>query len=144
MAGLSMWGPGSEYGGPTASPYAQPIQPMHTGQGNPFDSPAMSEYNSLRPPSMFPYQTGYPSPSMNPMDHGPAPRNSVMSGLNTFASGGPALQNRFSSYSLATTANPFGGTGGAPPAVDDERTPSDDKVLDILKRYLASQDLMSM
>ncbi|ORX35119.1 glycosyltransferase family 2 protein [Kockovaella imperatae] len=139
MAGLSMWGPGSDYGGPTGSPYMAPL-PVPS---NPFDSPAISDYGGagLRPPTVFlPYQVpGFLSGNPGP------PRNSVMSGLNTFASGGPMLENRGSTYSLATTANPFGGMGGEPPpTTDTDAEPSDDKVLDVLRRYLASQDLMSI
>ena len=68
-----------------------------------------------------------------------APRNSSMSlGMPQF----PPAQTRMSSFSLATTANPLG--SGAPPVPSSNPSPSDDEVLGVLRRYLASQDLMSV
>lgn len=63
-----------------------------------------------------------------------APRNTVMPGL--------AGQRGVSSYSLATTANPL--MPSAPPQPSDNPSPSDDEVLGVLRRYLGSQDLMSV
>lgn len=153
MAGMSMWGPGSDYGAPAemtqmGPPMTQPfLYPNMTGMsggmppsmygapaGYGYGSPLPSDY-ALRPPTMF-----GPYGSQN------APRNSVMTNL------GGLEQNRMSSYSLATTMNPFaGGTPGAPgagfsePLIPDEKEdPTDDEVVAVLKRYLAQQDLMSV
>ena len=127
MAGLSMWGSGSNY-----DPGL--IQPMLTGPiRNPFESPR-SEHASFRAPTFYP-------PYAQPMLGMGAPRNSVMSGLGSFGNLG-GLPNRMSTFSLATTANPRG--VGPPPTRDDDPNPSDDHILDVLRRYLSLQDLMTM
>lgn len=146
MAGMSMWGPGSERGDggmpmqhpQSFSPQVPYLHPMMTGSQasygglNPFASPAMSE-QGLRPPTMFP----------NGPYSGAAPRNSVMSGLGNYGQMG--VQDRMSSYSLATTANPFGApTDGPPLSPTMNPEPSDEEIIDVLKRHLATQDLMSV
>lgn len=155
MAGLSMWGGGSQYGpaGPGSEmmmaphpygpmpppspgyfpPMGMPMMPPH----NPFDSPG-SDRGSLRPPTLYPpYAAGpVPSPGSGMMGIG-APRNTVMSGLGAMGGG-----RGMSTYSLATTANPL--MQSAPPQPSDNPDPSDDEVLGVLRRYLASQDLMSV
>jgi chitin synthase len=45
-----------------------------------------------------------------------------------------------SSYSLATTSHPL----AQMPEVNQEANPKDEEVLDVLRRYLAGQDLMSV
>ena len=129
MAGLSMWGPGSVMGDAPSHP-APFLTPMMTGmsggsQGyaNPFAPPA-SDYG-LHPPPAF---------TNNGMLSN-VPRNSMMS------MGGMA-QNRMSSYSLATTANPFMSAPALTP--DESPNPPDEKVLGTLRRYLAQQDLMTV
>ena len=133
MAGMSMWGPGSEMGDPAMGggggggmmypqqPFGyggQPppfMYPMMTGQsggggyGSPFASPAPSDY-ALRPPTMFGQQPGGQGPY-----GGGAPRNSVMSGLGGYAGSQPGQPqpsrgppSRLSSYSLATQGYPDG------------------------------------
>ena len=130
MAGMSMWGTGSNY-----EPGPGYLQPMMTGRsGNPFDSP-MSEHMSMRAPT---YYMPYPQPSMLGMG---APRNTIMSGLGGYGTLDP--QNRMSSaYSLASTANPLG--TGPKPITNDNPNPTDVEVLTTLRQYLASQDLMSV
>ena len=143
---MSMWGPGSEYGDPNMmnmgmQPPAPFLHPMMTGMSapaspynNPFASPSAppSDYG-LRPPTMFgPYA-------------GAAPRNSVMTNLGGMAMG---PQARMSSYSLATSANPFASnlnlSGAAELPVNDQTQVSDEEVLSVLRRYLSQQDLMSV
>lgn len=128
MAGMSMWGAGSNY---------DPgfIQPMMTGPAyrNSFDSP-MSELASLRPPTFYP-----PYAQLNLMGMG-APMNSVMTGLGGY--GNLALQNRMSIFSLATTANPL--CSAPPPVPSSDPNPNDNEVMGVLRRYLSSQDLMSV
>ena len=127
MAGLSMWGSGSNY-----DPGL--IQPMMTGPiRNPFESP-ISEHASPRAPSFYP-------PYAQPMPGMGVPRNSVMSGLGSFGNLG-GVQNRMSTFSLATTASPIG--LGPPPARDDNPNPSDEHLLAVLRRYLSLQDLMTV
>lgn len=131
MAGMSMWGAGSNY-----DPGPGYLQPMMTGPPNgrnPFDSP-MSDHMSLRPPTFYP---PYAQPTMMGMG---APMSSIMTGLGGY--GNLDVQNRMSSFSLATTANPL--ASGPPPIPSSDPSPSDDEVLSVLRRYLASQDLMSV
>lgn len=175
MAGLSMWGPGSNYGGPGGhDPNAQQagfMHPMMTGQShnNPFDSPG-SEMGSMRAPTFYPPYASSPlsmgmgmgmpmmSPQQYPQQPHPgmmgmgAPRNTVLSNLGGMAAqGAPGLPTRMSTFSLATTANPLGGGGGlggvgggAPLVPNESSSPGDEEVVGVLKRYLASQDLMSV
>ena len=158
MAGLSMWGGGSQYGpsGPGSemyqmhpqmqmqmqqqqmmSPgYFNPHAPFQPGQQmNPFDSPhSGSEHGSVRGHSFYPPQQGM-HPGMG------APRNTVMSNLAGMASGG--MPNpRMSTFSLATTANPL--QNSVPLEPSDDPSPEDGEVLSVLRRYLAQQDLMSV
>ena len=150
MAGMSLWGPGSEVGDqapfPPQQSFMNPMMPgTPGGYGNPFATPAPSEFTQLRSPTMFgPYGQ---SPLGGPLGGGVAPRNSFMSGLGGYGLGGMNDQNRMSSFSLATTANPFGGGAAAagPPLVPNENSnPGDDEVLGVLRRYLATQDLMTV
>jgi chitin synthase len=113
---------------PRMTMFSQPAYGM--GYGNPFESPAMSDAASLHPPTMFaPYAAsplstpGYP---LNPMN-----------------------QIRGSSYSLATSANPFGagavtGSGGTNLPPNSDPAPTDETVLSMLRAYLNSQDLMTV
>jgi chitin synthase len=171
MAGMSMWGAGSEYGGAPhelahQQQMTQPFMyPMMTGMSMPQSMP--------HPASMYGSPAGYAYGSPLPSDYGlrpqtmfgpygsqNAPRNSVMTNLGAMGMD----PNRMSSYSLATTAqqvppNPFaGGTPGTPGSlgvgartgaseplmVDEKEDPTDDEVVAVLKRYLAQQDLMSV
>ena len=128
MAGMSMWGAGSNYDGGY-------MHPMMTGQGvNPFDSPG-SDQSSLRPPTFYPPYAQ--PPSMLGMG---APRNSILSNMGGY--GNMPVQNRMSTFSLATTANPFAGGPALMPSPNPN--PSEEEVLGVLRRYLASQDLMTV
>jgi chitin synthase len=128
-------GNGSQYSSrqPSPAPYFDQRMTMFSqpaynlGYGNPFDSPAMSDAASLRPPMFAPYASPMGSPGfpMNPM------------------------AGRGSTYSLATSANPFGnnaaGGGGSaslPPNTDP--SPTDHTVLHTLRTYLNTQDLMTV
>jgi chitin synthase len=167
MAGLSMWGGGSQYGpaGPGSEMYQMhPHQQMHPqmmspgyfnphaqfahpgmGMGmNPFDSPlAGSEHGSVRAPSFYP---PYPQGQQGGHPGMGAPRNTVMSNLAGMAGptgGGGGMPNpRMSTFSLATTANPL--QQAAPLEPSDDASPEDGEVLAVLRRYLAQQDLMSV
>jgi chitin synthase len=161
MTGLSMWGGGSQYGppGPGSEMYPMqmqmPMQMQSTGGGyfnphasfahpqmqmNPFDSPhSGSDRGSMRGSFYPPYP---PQQGMHPGMG--APRNTVMSNLAGMAGpGGGGMPNqRMSTYSLATTANPLQHAGPVEPS--EEAEPSDEEVLSVLRRYLAQQDLMSV
>ena len=172
MAGMSMWGPGSEYGGSQRGPEHAPfLHPMATGMSNPSMGMGMGMpmgpmgpmgpvgyHNPYGPPPGVPYDYLRPQSMMGPYA-GAAPRNSVMSGLGSYGLG---AGTRMSSYSLATTANPFMGqapaseagvTAGAPGlagvqaeelVVDEREEVPDEEVLETLKKFLAGQDLMKV
>jgi len=166
MAGLSMWGGGSQYGppGPGSEMYQmQPQMAMHPQMMspgyfnphapfahpppgmNPFDSPhSGSEHGSVRAPSFYP---PYPHQQQQQHQHPGmgAPRNTVMSNLAGMAgpTGGGGMPNpRMSTFSLATTANPL--QASVPLETSDDPSPEDGEVLSVLRRYLAQQDLMSV
>lgn len=80
-----------------------------------------------------------------------APRNTMMSGMNMYGPGpgsvagsgfGPGIpQPRMSTLSFGTAAanpNPFAG------GPDSNANPSDEELLQVLKGYLATQDLMQV
>ncbi|BEJ14553.1 hypothetical protein CspHIS471_0403200 [Cutaneotrichosporon sp. HIS471] len=97
----------------TGSVYSQPFAPPPMAFGpNPFDSPAMGSDMSLRPPTVF-----------------------TQGGMM-----GPGYGMRGSTYSLATTANPF----QSGPAPNTDPNPTDETVLSALRTYLNSQDLMAV
>jgi len=88
---------------------------------------------------------GVPGPSFMPG----APRNSVATNLNMFGgSGGGGLmqppsmaelqQRPMSTFSLATTANPFASTPS------QSTDPTDEELLQVLRIYLSTQDLMTV
>ena len=77
------------------------------------------------------------------------PRNSVATNLNMFGGGGggglmqpPSMaelqQRPMSNFSLATTVNPF---ASAPSQSTD---PTDEELLQVLRIYLSTQDLMTV
>ena len=167
MAGMSMWGPGSDYGGGAGA--QMPMGQQHPSM-MPFLNPMMTgmSHSSMAPQNPYGYTYASPVPSdygmrphtmFGPYANNAAPRNSVMTNLGQYALGGDS-QNRMSSYSLATSlpaggaSNPFaGGTPGVgvdagvnsePLVSSDKEDPTDEEVLGVLKRYLAQQDLMSV
>ncbi len=107
---------GSEYGGAMAMPAAMPYQQTGSGYG------------------MMPN----------------APRNTVMTSLNMFNGSGsgsqggfappmaPGMQRPMSTFSLATTVNPF--AAGPSNSVD----PTDEELITALRAYLSTQDLMTV
>ena len=126
---------GSDYGGPTAS----------MGGG-------MMGGGMMMPMGMMGYQTTgsmYGAPQM--MTGGSAPRNTMMSmgfggggsGMGGSMEGGmnppPPLgaTRPMSTFSLATTANPFAG-----PSMN--ANPTDEELFTALRNYLSTQDLMSV
>lgn len=126
--------PGSAYSsrGPSPAPYAAPPMGQDWSRGsvysqpfappampfghNPFDSPAMGSDMSLRPPTVF------------------------AGGMGGMGMMGPGYGVRGSTYSLATTANPF----ASGPAPNTDPNPTDETVLSTLRTYLNSQDLMTV
>jgi chitin synthase len=158
MAGLSMWGGGSVYDYPQNPPGNMHPQmtgmsggspmmaPMHMGMlhqqpNNPFDSPMTMPIDANGRQSG--YYPQYPAvPSVMGMG---APRGSVMTNLGGYGMMGPGaasggMPRGASTYSLATTNHPL-----APaPQVNPASSPGDEEVVSVLRRYLATQDLMSV
>jgi chitin synthase len=87
---------------------------------------------------------GVPGPNFMPG----VPRNSVATNLNMFGGGGGGLmqppsmaelqQRPMSTFSLATTANPFASTPS------QSTDPTDEELLQVLRIYLSTQDLMTV
>jgi chitin synthase len=88
------------------------------------------------------------------MPPNPVPRNTVMSGMNMFGGsmngsqaggvppslpplGGGLQQRPMSSFSMATSVNPFAGPSLNP-------NPSDEELFGALRNYLSTQDLMTV
>lgn len=142
MAGLSQWGPGSVYGSNMMIPQI----------ANPFlGSAAPSEHGGV-PASM--HGTGYGMPPLGP------PRNSMFPmGMNHYETGSvlngggstngallpPQMMARpHSTFSLATTFNPFE-PQPPPPTIDYSSShPSDDDIIKFLSYHLSTQDLMAV
>ena len=160
MAGLSMWGGGSVYDVPQNQPQPGFMHPQMTGMSgspmmqpmqmgmpmNPFDSPMMAPVSDGGRQSGFYPQ--YPAvPGMMGMG---APRGSVMTNLGGYGmmgqggpgGGAPGMPRGVSAYSLATTTqnHPL----APPPQVNQASSPEDEEVVGVLRRYLATQDLMSV
>ncbi|KZT06449.1 glycosyltransferase family 2 protein [Laetiporus sulphureus 93-53] len=132
----------SQYAGqPVMSQYSLPQMPLRPGSvaGSDFRYPSM--------PASMPYQhTGSMYGAM-PM----APRNTVMTNLNMFGGDGDmsGSQSGFapptmsmahrpmSTFSLATSVNPFAGPSLNP-------NPNDDELFNALRTYLSTQDLMTV
>ncbi|KZS98103.1 glycosyltransferase family 2 protein [Sistotremastrum niveocremeum HHB9708] len=131
----------------SAPPQLGPL-PYSAGPG----SHAGSEYGGMMPPQMgfvgTPSMYGMGGMGMMPQ----GPRNSVMTNLNMFGASGSIAgsgftppnpnfgmpQNRMSTFSLATSVNPFTGSPSLNP------NPSDEELLNVLKGYLSTQDLMTV
>ncbi|KAI0371480.1 chitin synthase [Pilatotrama ljubarskyi] len=144
----------SHYGGaPMASQFGLPQLPFMGGFGGGPGSVHGSDYGGHMPmPNPLAYQgTG----SMYGMMPPTAPRNTVMTNLNMFGGAGdvhgsqsgfappmaPGLmgqQRPMSTFSLATTVNPFAGG----PSMNPD--PSDEELITALRAYLSTQDLMTV
>jgi chitin synthase len=128
------------------------LPPMPLGGGF-TGSPAGSEYGGHMSMAALPYQnTGsmYGMPSMAGV-----PQGAMVTGMNMF--GGPTVggfspaqsavgtlppsagvnQRPLSTFSLATTVNPFAGPSQNP-------DPSDEELFQALRNYLSTQDLMTV
>ena len=136
---------------PSYGPPQMPFMPLGGGPG----SATGSDYGHTQM-AMIP-QMGYQNTgSMYGMiPPNVAPRNTVMSGMNMFGSGGsmngsqigvpPSLpplggglqQRPMSSFSMATSVNPFAGPSLNP-------NPSDEELFNALRNYLSTQDLMTV
>jgi chitin synthase len=144
-------------GQPTMSQYGGVPQLPQMPLGGGFNGSAIgSDYGGAMPMPMLPYQnTGsiYGIPSV-----GGAPPGVMMSGLNMFGgpiAGGlspsqsavgahpPSLpsagvdQRPLSTFSYATTVNPFAGPSQNP-------EPTDEELFQALRNYLSTQDLMTV
>lgn len=129
-----------------------PFMPLGGGPG----SVTGSDYGHM-PMAMIP-QMGYQNTGSmyGMMPPNAVPRNTVMSGMNMFGSGGSmsgsqagglppilpplggGLQQRpMSSFSMATSVNPFAGPSMNP-------NPSDEELFNALRNYLSTQDLMTV
>jgi chitin synthase len=119
-----------------------PFMPFGGGNG----SPAGSDYGGHTTMPMPPmgYQNTGSAFGMMPGD----PRNTMMTNLNMFGGssgsqhgGAPspmgAMQRPMSGYSMATTANLFAGPSMNP-------NPSDEDLINALRNYLSTQDLMTV
>jgi chitin synthase len=131
----------SQYGGVPQLP----VMPLGGGFNG---SPAGSDYGGHMPIPTVPYQnTGsiYGIPSMA------VPQTAMMAGLNMFGSGlSPSQsaagtlppsagmsQRPMSTFSYATSVNPFAGPSQNP-------DPSDEELFQALRNYLSTQDLMTV
>ncbi|TFY68562.1 hypothetical protein EVJ58_g936 [Rhodofomes roseus] len=143
----------SQYGGqPVMSQYSIPQLPFMPMGGGP-GSVAGSEYGGHMPMAMpMGYQNTGSMYGMMPT----APRNTVMTNLNMFggsadmdATGSqhsghglaapmmPIAQRPMSTFSMATSVNPFAGPSMNP-------NPSDEDLVHALRQYLSTQDLMTV
>jgi len=128
-----------------------PFMPVGGGPG----SVAGSDYGHLPPMAMIP-QLGYQNTGsvFGMVPPNAVPRNTVMSGMNMLGSGGsmngsvaggvpPSLPplggglRPMSSFSMATSVNPFAGPSMNP-------NPSDEELFNALRNYLSTQDLMTV
>lgn len=142
----------SHYGGaPQQSQYGLPQLPFMGGFGG-SGSVHGSDYGGQMPVAHpMAYQGTGSMYGMMPN----APRNTVMTNLNMFGGGGdvhgsqggfappmaPGLmgqQRPMSTFSLATTVNPFAGG----PSMNPE--PTDEELVTALRAYLSTQDLMTV
>ena len=130
----------SQYGGVPQLP----VMPLGGGFNS---SPAGSEYGGRMPVSTLPYQNTGSMYGMPPM----------MAGLNMFSgpmTGGGGMsasqsaagtippsigvdQRPLSTFSFATSVNPFAGPSQNP-------NPSDEELFQALRNYLSTQDLMTV
>ncbi len=143
MAGLSQWGAGSQYGGGGGigaihNPFLGGT-PGGSAYGAP-DAPMASQTHLNNPYGMM----GNPRNTMMPMMSDFNGSNPFMgSGMQQAPAGRPQTLNpRISTFSFATTANPF--AGAAPPAPSSDPDPSDDDIVRMVSDYLATKDLMTV
>ena len=140
---------------------AQPQMPSYGAPQLPFipigggpGSVTGSDYGQM-PMAMMPplgYQNTGSMYGMMPPN--PVPRNTVMSGMNMFGGsmsgsqaggvppslpplGGGIQQRPMSTFSMATSVNPFAGPSMNP-------NPSDEELFSALRNYLSTQDLMTV
>ena len=142
----------SQYGGAPQQQYGTPQLPpisfMQTG-GGAGSLTGGSDYGGAN-------SMGFPNTaSVYSMGMPAGPRNTVMTNLNMYGGGmggGPGSfsgappsampnmgmgQQRMSTFSMATTANPFAGP-------NQSTDPSDEELLGVLRHYLSTQDLMTV
>ena len=141
---------------PQLPSYGAPQLPRIPLGGGP-GSVVGSDYGHMPPMAMMP-QLGYQNTGSiyGMVPSNAVPRNTVISGLNMLGSGGSmngsqaggippsippfggGLQQRpISSFSMATSVNPFAGPSMNP-------NPSDEELFNALRNYLSTQDLMTV
>jgi len=140
LGGQQMQAPMPQYGLPQL-----PFMPF--GSGPP--SIAGSDYNHMMnmPPQMVYQNTGSVYGMVPP---GMAQRSTMMTGMNMFSSGAslsgsmsgplpPSMpqQRPMSTFSMATSVNPFAGPSLNP-------NPTNDDLFNALRNYLSTQDLMTV
>ena len=125
----------SQYGGAPGFPQL-PFMPFGGGPG----SNAGSDYGGHHAGMpQLPYQNTGSVYGVNPI----APRNTVMTNMNMFSGDGVAPQftgagaRPMSTFSMATSVNPFAG-----PSMNPD--PTDDDLFNALRNYLSTQDLMTV
>ena len=129
----------SQYGGVPQLP----VMPLGGGFNS---SPAGSEYGGHMPVATLPYQnTGsiYGMPPMMPglnMFSGPMTGGGMSASQSAAGTIPPSVgvgQRPLSTFSFATSVNPFAGPSQNP-------DPSDEELFQALRNYLSTQDLMSV
>lgn len=115
---------GSDYGG--AMPMGMPYQQTGSVYGM---MPPGAPRNTMMSFNMY----GGATPNMGPMSTG----QSVTGAVPPSISGGGMGQPRMSTFSLATSVNPFAGPS-------DKTDPTDEELVQALRNYLSTQDLMTV
>jgi chitin synthase len=138
---------------PTLQQYALPQLPFMPFAGGPGSITGSDHGGQMPMPGLIPYQgTGSMYGMMPPMMPPMAPRNTIMTNTNIFHGDTAGSQAGFappvapgmhehtrpmSTFSMATSVNPFAGPNNDP-------NPSDDDLFNALRNYLSTQDLMTV
>ncbi|KAL0070282.1 hypothetical protein AAF712_002774 [Marasmius tenuissimus] len=123
---------GSDYGAPALPMMPQMMPYQNTG----------SMYGMMPPGPMNPQSMMLGNFGMMPTGGSFGGSQSGHSMTGGFAPPAmPAAQQRMSTFSLATTVNPF---AGGPSTPSSNSNPSDDELFTALRQYLATQDLMTV
>ena len=90
---------------------------------------------------------------VNPFAAMQNPRNTMMNPYTGFAAPSSAMNGGASEYgatpgggrpmTMFSSGNPFEAQP-LPPSINDNSDPSDDEIVDVIKQYLAAQDLMTL
>ena len=127
----------------TMSQYGVPQLPVMPLGGGFNSSPAGSEYGGHMPVTTLPYQnTGsiYGMPMMTGLNMFGAPMTGMSASQSAAGTIPPSVgvgQRPLSTFSLATSVNPFAGPSQNP-------DPSEEELFQALRNYLSTQDLMTV